>query len=169
VAADGIQLALGIIDAPAVKSEGYDVVLSVDLRDLVRDCLRIGRWSDRRNAAKLRPRDSPLSLRPRASPLGERSRGKAQCRHQHQGARGDCEKSANAAGSDRAGPRAPVLLRGHSNWLISLRKGRPRRPRNPPSHRWRLSTHQSCPRRHARLAKPEQNSGGPHRTSPALP
>ena len=55
VAADGVKLALEIVDAPAVEGERRDVVLPVELGDLVRDCLRIGRRSDRRNATEFGP------------------------------------------------------------------------------------------------------------------
>ena len=49
------SLALEIVDTPAVEGESRDVILPVELGDLVRDGLRIGRRSDRRNAAKLGP------------------------------------------------------------------------------------------------------------------
>jgi len=42
VAADGIKLALQIVDPPAVGGQRHDVVLPVDLSDLVRNRLWIG-------------------------------------------------------------------------------------------------------------------------------
>jgi hypothetical protein len=39
VAADGIKLALQIVDPPAVEGQRHDVVLPVDLSDLVRNRL----------------------------------------------------------------------------------------------------------------------------------
>jgi hypothetical protein len=47
VAADGIKLALQIVDPPAVEGQRHDVVLPVDLSDLVRNRLWIGCRPDR--------------------------------------------------------------------------------------------------------------------------
>jgi hypothetical protein len=53
IAADSIELALQIVDAPAIEGERRDMVLPVDLSDPVRNSLRIGRRSDRHNPAEL--------------------------------------------------------------------------------------------------------------------
>src|SRR5262245_51811762 len=55
VAAYGVKLAFKIIDTPTVEGEHRDLVGTVDLGDLARDCLRVGRRSDRRNATELGP------------------------------------------------------------------------------------------------------------------
>src|SRR5262249_52990276 len=47
VTADGIKLALRIVDPPAVEGQRHDVVLPVDLSDLVRNRLWIGCRPDR--------------------------------------------------------------------------------------------------------------------------
>jgi len=51
-----VELALQIIDAPAVKGERHDAVLPIELGDLVRDGVRIDGRSDRRNESEFRPR-----------------------------------------------------------------------------------------------------------------
>jgi hypothetical protein len=55
IAANSVELTLQIVDAPAIEGERRDVVLPVDLSDLVRDGLRIGRRPDRHNPAQLCP------------------------------------------------------------------------------------------------------------------
>jgi len=51
-----VELALQVIDAPAVKGERHDAVLPIELGDLVRDGVRIDGRSDRRNESEFRPR-----------------------------------------------------------------------------------------------------------------
>src|SRR5262249_40048637 len=55
LAAYRVKLPLQIVDAPTIEGERHNSVLPIELGDLVRDRLRIGRRSDRCNQAEFLP------------------------------------------------------------------------------------------------------------------